>query len=271
MGSMLQSAARAGLLWYVIFPLFCILFSIVLGGLMAAAEGIAYGDAFLFCLMELTATTTPLTMWAGPSGESGSLVILIVALVQLVLFSLALGMTAGPLLDPFLEPFMLVPRTGKAFFKKLALFFFVTLPVMFVSVAVVLGGIYAAAEGWPYSDGFWLILGEVTNSPPLGPVGAAPTSPGGKLMALVAGLTSSVIFGLLIAVIGAPLMGFDLSFADSPVVGAFPYLLLNAEQREERAKAGKSTRSQVAPALPPTASPSFDKVEEFEIAAQDGT
>merc|ERR1711924_580368 len=116
-----------------------------------------------FCIMEITATTTPLTAWAGPAGEGGKILGLLTALMQVTILSIFIGLTAGPLLDPFLEPLRLVPRTTKGFWAKLMLFFWVTMPVTFLMFAFVLGGIYAAVEAESFADGFWLVLSEVTN------------------------------------------------------------------------------------------------------------
>merc|ERR1719231_945389 len=119
------------------------------------------------------------------------------------------------------------------------LFFWITMPVTFLLFAVILGGLLAVAEDWAFADGFWLVLSEVTNGPALGPVGAAPATFGGKVVSIIAGVSSSALLGIIIAIVSVPMLGFDLSFADSPVVR--PLHLLNAEQREELEKPGMSS------------------------------
>ena len=113
-------------------------------------------------------------------------------------------------------------------------------------------------------DGFVLALGEVTNTKVALPGTPPPGTAAGKVVGLILGILSIAILGTFIAVGSVPLIGFDLTFNESPVLRAIPWVL-NAEQKESLStNRAPAKNSQIAPR--PTGSVGVDlatKVEPF--------
>lgn len=158
-----------------------------------------------------------------------------------------IGVSAGPLLDPFVDILGLSPKRAGANARKQLLVYCLGFPLLCIVFSLVFGGILAAAEEWPYMDGFVLALGEVTNTKVALPSTPPPLTAAGKVIGLILGILSIAILGTFIAVGSVPLLGFDLTFGESPVLRKLPWLL-NAEQREGLSADRKPTKtSQIAP------------------------
>ena len=111
-------------------------------------------------------------------------------------------------------------------------FYVLFFPCMCLFAALVLGGILAAAEDWPFVDGFVLALGEVTNTGVALPNTPPPDTVGGKIVGLFVGIASAAILGIFIAIGSVPLLGYELAFIESPITRTTAFLL-NSEQKEK--------------------------------------
>ena len=230
MTPIVESGAKLALVWLIGFPAVACLLSIIVAGPVAAVEECSFEDAFLFFLMGMTMTGIPLTTWV-PTGTGGIIITLVFSIFYLLVFVLFVGVSAGPLADPFVDAFGLAPRATHTLFKHHALFYVCFFPALCLLVSITLGGILAAAEGWPFVDGFVLTLGECTNTRVTLPGTPPPDSVGGKVVGLFVGVVASAILGIFIAIGSVPLLGYELSFTDSPFTRSTTFLL-NSEQKE---------------------------------------
>lgn len=93
---------------------------------------------------------------------------------------------------------------------KMCLFTFVAVPVASLSLAVVFGAMLAVIEQWPFDECFFLILMELSDLDivlhTLSDQQQVISSAGGRLAAAVSSLSSMAAFGLILAVIGGPLL-----------------------------------------------------------------
>ena len=164
---MVESGIKLVLLWVVAYPVVGALAALVFAGPVAAAEDTAnFGDAYLFLLMLMTLTDIPLTAWA-PIGTTGIDYRHYPADVDHSdphFVCVFVGVSAGPLLDPFLDALGLVPRAAGPAVRKHFLVYVLGYPVVCLLFGLVFGGILAASESWPFEDGFVMALGEVTNT-----------------------------------------------------------------------------------------------------------
>ena len=229
MGPKLESLLKMLVLWLVVYPVKSAIVSLILAGPISAAESCSFEDAFLFSLMGMTLTDVPLTSFA-PAGAGGIIIAIVAGVLQVTLFILFLGLTAGPMIDPWVDFFGVADVTTAH--RKFLLFCLVIYPTAAAFFAALLGGPMAAAEGWPFADGFILVLGELTaTGVSLG--NAVPVTTGGKVFGLMSGVVAMAFLGLIIAIGSVPLLGFGLTFNESKVVKALGMLVLNGEQREE--------------------------------------
>ena len=110
--------------------------------------------------------------------------------------------------------------------RKLARFLLLQLPLALGATAALLGAVLAAAEGWNFSDGFWLVVMELSGCDvDLTDPGAdnAPSSDGGKLAAAFVGVVSIAVFGAVLGVMGGEMLGPMVTLARMdlhPVGGA---------------------------------------------------
>jgi len=243
----MAGSAKLAFLWLIVFPSKCVLLATVIGGPIAASEDVDFLDGFLYLLQVLTGAAVPLTSWAGPSGTGGVILSNIVAIARQIILAYHIGISAGPLLEPLLDvdvpPFLrgcmegkfLVARTAGEVSKKFGVFF-VLVGMVCTFVAAVLGGLLAAAEGWSYEEGFVMALGAVTSANTVLPSTPATLATGGGVFfGLIIGLVASAILGIVIALASVPLLGFDLTWNDTPVARAPG--VLSKEQRERVAAA----------------------------------
>lgn len=95
MGPKLESFVKLMLLWLIVYPVTSALVSLLLAGPIAAMEGVAFLDAFLFSVMGMTLTGIPLTGFA-PVGAGGIILTIVIGVLQVTLLIVTLGLTAGP-------------------------------------------------------------------------------------------------------------------------------------------------------------------------------
>lgn len=94
--------------------------------------------------------------------------------------------------------------------RKLARFLLLQLPLALGATAALLGAVLAAAEGWSFSDGFWLVTMELSGCDvDLTDPGTnnAPSSDGGKLAAAFVGVVSIAVFGAVLGVMSGEMLG----------------------------------------------------------------
>jgi len=241
-----ESSIKLFLLWLIGYPLVSALVSVILAGPVAAAEGGTFSDAFLFLLMVMTLTGIPLTPWA-PQGTGGIIITLLLSMLCILVVCVFIGLSAGPLLDPLVDALGLTPASNAKALRKHLLVYFCGWPTLCIVFSAVLGGILAAAEDWPFVDGFVLALGECTLTGVTLPSTPPPTTASGKVFGLILGVFSQALLGIFIAVGSVPLLGFGLTFDGSPVLPWVPFLL-NSEQKEALLSSrGGRRRDQVAP------------------------
>jgi hypothetical protein len=227
MGVKLEAILKIACLWLVAYPMCSALVSVVVAGPIAAIEGTAFDTAWLFSLTVMTLTGIPVTTWA-PVGTGGIVITIVVGVLQMGLTIVFVGITAGPMIDPFVDYFGL--GDTRTVMKKLAIFCLVAYPLAAILCALVLGGILAAAEGWPFSSGFVLALGELTaTGVTSGP--SVPQTNGGAAVGLLVGTLAMMFLGVIIAVGSVPLLGFGLTFDQAPLFKKLPFLL-NSEQKK---------------------------------------
>ena len=195
------SSFRLVNLWLIVFPTKCALFAVIFAGPLAAFEGAPFSDAFLYLVQVLTGASIPLTKWgmpgnpkAGPQEVGGIFVSNAMGIVKQLILSLHIGLTAGPMIEGWLDwdvgmwgccvdGKLLVGRTNGGIYKKMATMpwidggrmpapciafaqgiFFLNVAIFCVVFSFAAGGVLAAAEGWPYWNGFIMVLGETTSS-----------------------------------------------------------------------------------------------------------
>jgi len=256
MGPKVESGIKLFLLWLIGYPAVGALISLILAGPVAAAEGGSFGDAFLFLLMVMTITGIPLTSWA-PTGVGGIVITLLMAIPVITVLCVFIGLSAGPLLDPFVDALGLTPKRGGESVRKHGFVYVCAFPALCLLFGAVFGGCLAAAEGWPFVDGFVMALGEVTLTNVVLPGTPPPATAAGQVVGLIVGVFAAAILGIFIAVGSVPLLGFGLTFDASPMIPWVPFLL-NAEQKAELLKPSKV---KVAPT--PTGKDSADAVVPF--------
>jgi hypothetical protein len=203
--------------------------SLILALPIAQAEGCSFEDAFWFSLMGMTLTDVPLTNFA-PAGAGGLVIALIAGVLQVTLFIFCVGLTAGPMIDPWVDFFGIADV--KTAHRKFLPFCLIIYPAAAILFAALLGVPLSLSEGWPIADGFVLVLGELTATP-LAWGSTVPATYAGKVLGLVAGVVAMAFLGLTIAVGSVPLLGFGLTFNESKVVKMLGPLVLNGEQRAE--------------------------------------
>ena len=108
MKPIVESGIKLVLLWLVGYPAVASLISLIFAGPIAAAESADFVEVFLFLLMLMTLTGIPLTTWA-PTGTGGIILALVIAIVQILVLCVFIGVSAGPLIDPFVDAFQLTP------------------------------------------------------------------------------------------------------------------------------------------------------------------
>jgi hypothetical protein len=191
------------------FPFCCVLVAVVLGGIVAAAEcaeskGCAsYSDGFLYVCQTCLGTLLPLTAFA-PRHGVGIIIGNLVAVVHQLLLAVHIGMTAGPIMEPFLDwdvpgPLkccmsgkLFVARTFADVPKKFATFYVIN--ILFCTLfSIPAGGLMALAEGWKFKDGFTLVLGACTSG--LGGGGSGPETNWGVFIGFVVGVWAAMILG----------------------------------------------------------------------------
>jgi len=256
MSTKTESAARLAFIWLIVFPATCTFFSTIFAGPIAAAEGIPYKTAFIFSMQALTlCDAVPLTAWA-PAGTGGQVLTLFLGIFLQMIFVVHVGISAGPCMDPFLEEMrrddnLLVSRSPSALAKKFGIFFFGVFPAISITFAAVFGGLLAAAEGWPFVDGFVMVLGEVTLTGVKNPDTPPPSGDGGQVVAVFIAVVAQGILGIVIALGSVPLLGFDLAFDDSPLRQVAIWVF-NSEQKEQLFKdEDRKTSPADLPPLPP--------------------
>lgn len=236
-------------LWLIVFPTKCALFALIFAGPIALIEDAKFSDGFLYLLQVLTGASIPLTDWGGPAGGPppkevwGLIIANAMGIMRQLILSLHIGLTAGPMIEGWLDwdvgiwgccvsGKLLVVRTQ--FFKKYVIFF-LNVAIFCVVFSFAAGGVLAAAESWPYWNGFVMVLGEVTSSatvlPDQGKMG--PATSGGRFVGFIVGVVAAAILGIIIAIASVPLLGFDLAYDNTAAVRGNPRLLLNMEQMEK--------------------------------------
>jgi len=111
-----ESGLKLVALWWLMYPATACTLSAIFAGPVAAAEDASYEDCFLFFLMAFTLTAIPLTSWA-PTGTGGIVITLFTAIFVILVQVVFIGLSAGPLADPFVNAFSLTPRSHGHFFK----------------------------------------------------------------------------------------------------------------------------------------------------------
>jgi len=242
MAKALGSFCRLLCLWVIFYPLASFFVCISLAGPIAAAEGDAFEEAFLYVMAVMTHTAIPLTSFA-PTGGIGITIAVIVGVFQNALFMICIGLTAGPMVEPFLDFWI---NEGDKHIKgthyKFLGFAFVFYPLASFFLAIFLGGILAAAEEWEYKQGLVMAIGELTAAPVSLPDSVPPGTVLGKIIGLLIGVVSTGFLGLMIAIGSVPLLGYSLTFTespiayashhDSPIFRAIAWTVLNKEQIE---------------------------------------
>ena len=147
------------LLWLVAYPLKSAVVSLILALPIAQAEDCSFEDAFWFSLMGMTLTDVPLTNFA-PAGAGGLVIALIAGVLQVTLFIFCVGLTAGPMIDPWVDFFGIADV--KTAHRKFFPFCLIIYPAAAILFAALLGVPLSLSEGWPIADGFVLVLGELT-------------------------------------------------------------------------------------------------------------
>lgn len=246
MKPIVESGIKLVVWWLLVYPLAAALVSLALAGPIAAAESAAFTDAFRFLLALMTTTQIPLTPWA-PTGVAGIVLTLMISIFQVMLLCIFIGVSAGPLLDPFLDAMGLVVHNGGQAVKKHVTIYICGFPVLCLAFSIVFGGLLAAAEEWPFVDGFVLALGEVTLTGVTLPTTPPPGTAAGQFVGLVLGILSAAILGNFIAVGSVPLLGFDLTFKGSWILMRLPFVLNAAQKEELLGPKKKPTTSRITP------------------------
>jgi len=245
MGVKAEACVKTLALWLVAYPTISALVALVVAGPIAALEGTTFGTAFVFAFMGVTLTDIPLTPFA-PVGTGGIIITIVVGVLQMALTTICVGITAGPLIDPFVDFFGLDDMTTIT--KKLLFFCLVGYPFAAILCSLVLGGILSAVESWPFASGFVLALGELTaTGVTSGP--SAPQTTGGAIVGVILGIVAMMFLGVIIAVGSVPLLGFGLTFDKAPLLQKMPFLL-NSEQKKSmlvKVVDASSTKNKVAP------------------------
>eukprot|EP00277_Geminigera_cryophila_P048302 CAMPEP_0173068660 /NCGR_PEP_ID=MMETSP1102-20130122/7549_1 /TAXON_ID=49646 /ORGANISM="Geminigera sp., Strain Caron Lab Isolate" /LENGTH=313 /DNA_ID=CAMNT_0013936571 /DNA_START=72 /DNA_END=1013 /DNA_ORIENTATION=- len=232
-----ESGLRLLFLWLIVFPSVCCLFSALFAGPIAVAEKISYEDAFVFCMQALTlCDAVPLTTFT-PAGTAGQILTLFIGIILQMILVVHIGISAGPCMDPFLtevknDSNYFVSRTVGSLVKKMLMYFFLLYPSVCLIFAGIAGGILAAAEGWPWADGFVMVLGEATLTGITNPGTPPPQGAGGKIIAVFIAVIAQGIMGITIALGSVPLLGFDLSFDNSPLKHVALWVF-NSEQKKD--------------------------------------
>lgn len=235
---------RVTILWMIYYPLVCVIFSAIFAAPIEFGNGASFKDAFLYEMSLFTGAIFPLTAYT-PEGTDGQIVITnLLAVLHQIILSIFIGISAGPMIETLLEvdagPLtrfdpdgtLLVPRTKLGMFLKI-FFYYILILAISVFWSIWWGGFLALSEGWPFKDGFVTALGVITSGAfALNPTNA-PVTVGGIFCGFYLGIMGAAMLGLTIAVASVPLLGFDLSYKDSPAVRVFPLLLLSVEQRNK--------------------------------------
>ena len=100
--------SRLFVLWLLSYPSFCALLSLLLSGYLAALEGVAFWDAFLWLLTFTSKSLVPLTPWTGPTGSVGWYLTNLLGIMAVFVQAAHIGLAAGPVMEPLLE--IRVPR-----------------------------------------------------------------------------------------------------------------------------------------------------------------
>lgn len=137
MGAKVEALFKIACLWLIGYPSISALMSLVLAGPIAAAEQTQFSTAFLFALTVMTLTGIPLTPFA-PAGAGGIAITIVLGVLQMALTTVCVGITAGPMIDPFVDYFGL--DDVATITRKLCLFCLVGYPVAAVLCSLVLGG-----------------------------------------------------------------------------------------------------------------------------------
>lgn len=90
------------LMVFVYLPIFTIMTSFTLGGLLAFIEGFDYEDGFWITLASLCGTTADVSETEPPKGHLGRIAMAVTSLIGLSAFGCVIGISSGPLLDPIL-------------------------------------------------------------------------------------------------------------------------------------------------------------------------
>ena len=233
MGGRCESGCRLLFLWFIGFPALAALVAVVFAGPMAAIEDVSFEESFAFLMAVMTVTDIPLTDWAGPTDAGGLILITVVSLVQLALLTVFVGISAGPLLDPFVDCLRLTPESGGGLASRHIIFYSVTFPAVALLFSCLAGGLLAWAEDWPFADGFVMVIGEVTNTHITVEGTPDPDTTAGKVVGLWVGVLAAAIFGMAIAIGSVPLLGHSLEFGRSVCYLDYCPFMLNSEQKEE--------------------------------------
>jgi hypothetical protein len=232
MGVKTESGLKILALWLLAYPLVSALVSGIVAGPIAATEDVTFGTAFLFSFMGMTLCGIPLTPWPGPTGTLGIIIAILIGVLQVTWTAICIGITAGPMIDPFVDPL------GLSNIKMLPFYMLIVYPLSAVVLSMISGGILAAAEGWPFMDGFVMALGEATATGVV--IGnPLPETTTGTIVGIFVAIKSMAFLGVVIAVGSVPLLGFGLTFNESPLWAKVPFCL-NAEQRKECLGAGSA-------------------------------
>jgi hypothetical protein len=97
--------------------------------------------------------------------------------------------------------------------KKLCITVFMVLPLIVLLLGAIFGAILALAEGWGFDVCFWSVVQELTGtSIPVEQYGT-PDTHFGKIVGCLIGLCSLAVLGIMLAIIGGPLL--------EPIIEAF--------------------------------------------------
>jgi len=138
---------------FAIVPTIVIVTCLILGPLLALAEGWSAILGIEYLLSNALGLAVPLTDIM-PDSVSGEIIDLLISIWAMLIVTCAVGLAAQMALIAKLAD--VVPGTTLGFVRYLV----VNIPLLLIVTSMVAGAIMAAIEGWSFADGFFYMAGE---------------------------------------------------------------------------------------------------------------
>jgi hypothetical protein len=209
-----STAVKLGTLVFILLPVFALLVSAFFGALLHAAEGWAFEECYFTVLGQLSSTGINVASVPAPLSHLGKLICCMIGLFSVAICGVVIALMGGPLIEPIIEVLHMEPSGEKPLrsaLLQLAKLIFAILPVVAFTASILFGLILQAAEGgesngWGLGTCFYGVLAELTGTTITVATLPAATTIVGRLFACLTGIWSISILGIVIGLIGGPLM-----------------------------------------------------------------